>query len=173
MKTLPRILFAVTAVVALSVAYPAKADMITTFDVSGTCTPFPGFTGTTFSGMLTIDVTAGDITGISVRFQGLSPFTLVINSFATGTSNWEILASDTGLNAGLDLVFNTGHTPSSLVGFTGGPIVGNNVTNTVGGTDYTITGGSLTPAVPDGGTTVSLLGCALLGLAAFRRKLSC
>jgi hypothetical protein len=27
--------------------------------------------------------------------------------------------------------------------------------------------------VPDGGTTVSLLGCALLGLAAFRRKLSC
>ena len=28
-------------------------------------------------------------------------------------------------------------------------------------------------AVPDGGTTVSLLGCALLGLAAFRRKLSC
>jgi len=27
--------------------------------------------------------------------------------------------------------------------------------------------------VPDGGSTVSLLGCALLGLAAFRRKLSC
>ena len=27
--------------------------------------------------------------------------------------------------------------------------------------------------VPDGGTTVSLLGCALLGLAAFRRKLCC
>jgi VPDSG-CTERM motif len=33
---------------------------------------------------------------------------------------------------------------------------------------------SVTPTgVPDGGTTVSLLGCALLGLAAFRRKLSC
>jgi len=27
--------------------------------------------------------------------------------------------------------------------------------------------------VPDGGTTVSLLGCALLGLAAVRRKLGC
>ena len=27
--------------------------------------------------------------------------------------------------------------------------------------------------VPDGGTTVSLLGFALVGLAAFRRKLSC
>jgi hypothetical protein len=29
------------------------------------------------------------------------------------------------------------------------------------------------PGVPDGGTTVSLLGCALLGLVALRRKLSC
>ena len=27
--------------------------------------------------------------------------------------------------------------------------------------------------VPDGGSTVSLLGCALLGLTALRRKLSC
>jgi VPDSG-CTERM motif len=27
--------------------------------------------------------------------------------------------------------------------------------------------------VPDGGSTISLLGCALLGLAAFRRKLGC
>jgi len=27
--------------------------------------------------------------------------------------------------------------------------------------------------VPDGGTTVSLLGCGLLGLAALRRKLGC
>jgi len=27
--------------------------------------------------------------------------------------------------------------------------------------------------VPDGGSTVSLLGCALFGLAALRRKLSC
>jgi VPDSG-CTERM motif len=29
------------------------------------------------------------------------------------------------------------------------------------------------PRVPDGGSTVSLLGCALLGLAALRRKLGC
>ena len=28
-------------------------------------------------------------------------------------------------------------------------------------------------SVPDGGSTVSLLGCALLGLAAVRRKLGC
>jgi hypothetical protein len=30
-----------------------------------------------------------------------------------------------------------------------------------------------TPGVPDSGSTVSLLGCALLGLAALRRKLNC
>jgi VPDSG-CTERM motif len=29
------------------------------------------------------------------------------------------------------------------------------------------------PGVPDGGSTVSLLGCALLGLAALRRRLGC
>jgi hypothetical protein len=29
------------------------------------------------------------------------------------------------------------------------------------------------PSVPDGGSTVSLLGCGLLGLAALRRKLGC
>jgi hypothetical protein len=29
------------------------------------------------------------------------------------------------------------------------------------------------PGVPDGGTTVSLLGSSLLGLAALRRKLNC
>ena len=92
-----------------------------------------------------------------------------------GTSDWEVLAANTGINAGLDLEFTTGHTPGSLVGFTGGSIVGNDVISTVSGTAYTITGGSLTPAtaVPDGGSTVSLLGCALLGLAALRRKLCC
>jgi len=52
-----------TAVAALSVAYPAKATM---FNVSGTCTPFGTFTGTTFSGTLTIDVTTGTLTYINV-----------------------------------------------------------------------------------------------------------
>ncbi len=34
-------------------------------------------------------------------------------------------------------------------------------------------GGPSVVSVPDGGSTISLLGCALLGLAAFRRKLGC
>ena len=161
-----------TAVAALSVAYPAKATM---FDVSGTCIPGAGFTGTTFSGTLTIDVTTGTLTGINVSFQGLSAFTHIDGSFAAGTSDWEVFASNVGINDELTLEFTTGHTPGSLVGFTGGSIVGNDVISTVSGTAYTITGGSLTPAtaVPDGGSTVSLLGFALLGLAALRRRLSC
>ena len=32
---------------------------------------------------------------------------------------------------------------------------------------------STSVSVPDGGSTISLLGCALFGLAALRRKLSC
>jgi hypothetical protein len=39
---------------------------------------------------------------------------------------------------------------------------------------FTLQVGSVgVPRVPDGGSTVSLLGCALLGLAALRRKLGC
>ena len=37
----------------------------------------------------------------------------------------------------------------------------------------TVQAGPTVESVPDGGTTVSLLGCALLGLAALRRKLGC
>jgi hypothetical protein len=40
--------------------------------------------------------------------------------------------------------------------------------------NFTLQIGSVgVPGVSDGGTTVSLLGFALLGLAALRRKLSC
>jgi hypothetical protein len=40
--------------------------------------------------------------------------------------------------------------------------------------NFTLQIGSLgIPGVPDGGSTVSLLGCALLGLVGLRRKLSC
>jgi VPDSG-CTERM motif len=76
----------------------------------------------------------------------------------------------------MDLEFLTGHTPGSLVGFTGGPIESGAVVQiATNNPAYSVNGGSITaPAgVPDGGTTVSLLGCALLGLAALRRKLSC
>jgi VPDSG-CTERM motif len=39
--------------------------------------------------------------------------------------------------------------------------------------DQRVEAGPTVLSVPDGGSTVSLLGCALLGLAALRRKLGC
>ena len=48
-----------TAVTAFCVATPAKANTITTFNVSGTGERVATITGTTFSGTMTIDVTAG------------------------------------------------------------------------------------------------------------------
>jgi hypothetical protein len=76
----------------------------------------------------------------------------------------------------LNFDFETGQTPSSLVGFTGGTILGNDVENfNTGAVAYRSLNGSITaPAgVPDGGSTVSLLSFALLGLVALRRKLGC
>jgi hypothetical protein len=171
------ILLVLTAVAALSVAYPAKANTITTFNVSGTCTPVAPLTGTTFAGTLTIDVTAGTVTAIDVTFQGLSPFYAINLSFPfPPTSSWILVARNGGgLVNELFLDFTTGHTPPSLVGFTGGTILpGTNVVTLPSTLVYDITGGSITaPAsVPDAGSTVSLLGFASLGLVALRRKLS-
>ena len=39
--------------------------------------------------------------------------------------------------------------------------------------DHRVEAGPTVVSVPDGGSTISLLGFALLGVAAFRRKLSC
>ena len=55
-----------------------------------------------------------------------------------------------------------GVTPGTYVWTWGTGLANQNFTLIIGGA-----------GVPDGGSTVSLLGCALLGLAALRRKLSC
>ena len=55
-----------------------------------------------------------------------------------------------------------GVTPGTYVWTWGTGLANQNFTLMIGGA-----------GVPDGGSTVSLLGCALLGLAALRRKLSC
>jgi len=172
MNDLRPILLALTAVAALSLTHPAKAvDIITTFDVSGTCTPLAPFTGTTFSGTLTIDETIGTLTAIDVSFQGLSPFTgLASLNQATG-SDWEVLVGNGG-SAGLLLKFTTGQTPGSLVGFAGGTIDGDLVIlHPSANQAYENLGGSITAAagVPDGGSTVMLLGAALGALGMTRR----
>jgi hypothetical protein len=168
-------ILALVSLLGLGVTQPAKANTITTFNVSGTCTPTAPFTGTTFDGTLTIDVTAGTVTAIDVGFQGLSSFNTVTLSAPIGPSVWQVDARN-GELLFLTLVFTTGHTPASLVGFTGGTIFDGAVINAVTGfLAYDDLTGSITaPAgVPDAGSTLPLLGFASLGLVALRRKLGC
>ena len=174
MNNLRSALLVITAVAALSLAHPAKANTITTFNVSGTCTPFGAFTGTTFGGTITIDVTGGSVTAIDLSFLGVTHFTPITSSGPNQTEadQWHI---DSFLNDGylLQLDFTT---PGSLVGFTGGTIVGNEVRYLpTQGLAYNNFNGSITApgSVPDGGSSLMLLGFALLGLVALRRKLSC
>src|SRR5215470_16702439 len=146
MNTLSKLLLTLTAAAALSFAHPVTADTITTFNVSGTCTPVePGLTGTTFGGNITIDVTAGTVTAIDVSFQDLTPFNTISVSLPSGTSDWVVEAFNSGDLGLLSLTFTTGHTPASLVGFTGGTIDGVNVTF-LGNLAYRNLNGSVTAA---------------------------
>jgi hypothetical protein len=177
MNKLRSILLVLTAAAALSLAHPAKANTIT-FNVSGNCTPSaPSFTGTTFNGTLTIDVTAGTVTAMDINFLGLSPFNTITNSFATGGGSWFLMDSPAGATYGMSLNFTTGHDPASLVGFTGGTIgAGSAYDNDTNTEIYNILNGSITAptgSVPDAGSTLPLLGFASLGLVALRRKLRC
>jgi len=125
------------------------ANTITTFNVSGTCQPNGPLKGTTYSGTLTFDVTAGTVTAMDVRFQGLSPFTTINESNpSSSTSDWGMTAgSDESFV--LELSFTTGHTPGSLVGFTGGTITGVEVIQPdTGYPAYEIFNGSITAVMP-------------------------
>jgi hypothetical protein len=191
MKALPKILLALTAVAALSVAYPAKANLITN----------PGFeTGSFFPGW---SASNGDVVGTS---NGVSPHsgnfqatfrpnsllasqTFVLTPGQSYTIHFFAAAANVGgvtffsvHFGGSDVfahLFAAGNTPYTEFTF--------NHTSPVGGStnlQFSFSGFgilflddiSVEPAgvgVPDGGTTVSLLGCALLGLAALRRNLRC
>jgi len=84
---------------------------------------------------------------MDVRFQGLSPFTTINESNpSSSTSDWGMTAgSDESFV--LELSFTTGHTPGSLVGFTGGTIIGDGVTNP-DQPAYEALNGSITAVVP-------------------------
>jgi PEP-CTERM motif len=114
---------------ALLPAQFAKAD--TVFDVSGMAENTSlGSEGSCaageicpFSGTLTVNVTApGTIDGLDITFPSLPVFDTVGDSVAIG-SNWEILSPNSNDDE-LYLEFTTTPTPGSLVGFTGGTIVG-------------------------------------------------
>jgi VPDSG-CTERM motif len=188
MKPLPKLLFALTAVAAVSVAYPAKANLITN----------PGFediplgTGWTFNNFSTIvggghsGTWAGALSPSSFSNAVISQSvtttpgaTYMIDFFVrspfTEATNFSVTFGGTTIYAhlfnGSTNYFEVSTTATAAGGNTTLSFFGNFVG--VGGR-VLIDDISVEPVgVPDAGTTVSLLGCALLGLAAVRRRLGC
>jgi hypothetical protein len=101
------------------------------------------------------DAGSGDLVGISID-QGLL---FVPQGYV---SNAALSDSMTFNNATFESLFLT---PGTYVWTWGTGLANQNFTLQIGSVGV--------PGVPDGGPTVSLLGFALLGLAAVRRKLSC
>jgi len=116
---------------------------------------YQGFTGPTDfgSGAGALPNTAsGDLVGISSGARAL----YVPLGYVSGTTLSDSMTFDNATFASL------GVTPGTYVWTWGTGLRNQNFTLIIEGA-----------GVPDGGSTVSLLGCALLGLAALRRKLSC
>ena len=171
-----------TAVAALSVAYPAKANLITN----------PGFETGDFTGWTTNWSVGGTRNGIAPHSGNFQAF-----AFQPLASLEQTLATTPGQSYTIDFWVATSNVLSLTVNF-GGTVFSHFFAGATGYTEFTFnatassastsisfTRGfepfpvflddiSVEPAgvgVPDGGSTVSLLGCALLGLAALRRKL--
>jgi hypothetical protein len=97
----------------------ANADVVT-FDVLGSYTGIAPITDGTFSGTLSIDVTAGKLKTVDIQALG-HDFTFIGQSEAV-QGGWRIDDVDTIDNLDLALVFPGTTDPHSLVGFTGANI---------------------------------------------------
>ena len=123
---------------------------------SGDVDLYTGFTGPTSfgSGFFFFPNTgSGDIVGIDA--QGFGGLLAVPPGYLSGAALSDSMTFNNATFASL------GVTPGTYV-WTWGARANQNFTLVIGGA-----------GVPDAGSTVSLLGCALLGLAAVRRKLGC
>jgi hypothetical protein len=116
-----------------------------------------GFTGPTSFGSNSLGILAnvgsGDPVGIDALVQLYLPLGYVSGSALSSSATF----NDATLTS-------LGVTPGTYV-WTWGDGANQNFTLQIGSVGV--------PGVPDGGSTVSLLGCALLGLAGLRRKLGC
>jgi hypothetical protein len=182
MKALPKVLIVLAAAAAFCVVQPAKANQIAN----------PGFEtgnlgGWTLSPGFFAMGTASGISPHSGSFQAFSATGSGVlgQSFATTlgqsytVSFW---AATIGAGGALSVlggstVFNhifagaTGYTQFTFT-FTAASASSLLQFNAAG--FFFLDDISVTPTgVPDGGTTVSLLGCALLGLVCLRRKMGC
>jgi PEP-CTERM motif len=181
MKTQTTLCAAAIALLSTSLAaalapQTARADVTTTFDVSGTATAELGQScgsNCPFSGTLTIDVTTGAATAVDITFPGLSAFDTLTFSDGAGPSDWAIFASNSAFADFVTLIFTTTQTPGSLVGFAGGSIVGKSVSgNPSGNVLYALTSGSIA-AVPEPSTwALAIIGFGLMGLLGYRKTRS-
>lgn len=193
MKALPKILLALTAVAALSVDYPAKANLITN----------PGFESGNFNGWGTTG-SAGAVVATGTAF-GIAPHSGFKQVGSVGGSLFQFVATTPGTSYTIDfwLATSTSPFPKSFgVSWDGATLSSLTNQSNFDYTEYTFTGTASTAhtrleftffalfeggawllddvsvnpvgvGVPDGGSTVSLLGFASLGLIALRRKLRC
>ena len=197
MKPLPKILLILTAVAAVSVAYPAKANLIVNpgFETGSNTTAPPW----QFGGGQIQNSPAGTVNGVAPHsgnrqwaiYGGQIPGTLSQSVATTPAATYTIafFAATTFVQGPVSLTVTFGGTTvfnhlftsdTGYTQYTANVTVPGSLSTlnfSVGGIGYLLLDDvSVEPAgvgVPDGGTTVSLLGCALLGLAALRRKLGC
>ena len=188
MKPSAKFLFVLTAVAALSVACPAKANLITNpgFETGD----LTGWTSSMFLGSQTFNGQAPH----SGNFQAVNNFEPASISQSVATTpgaaymvSFFAAAPPIRPNVTMTVTFGAttifSHLFNSITGYTEYTV---NVTASsassalnfnVDGSGFVllddISVGLARVGVPDGGTTVSLLGCALLGLAALRRRLGC
>ena len=190
MRTLRPILLALTAVAALLVAYPAKANLITnggfeTGDFTGWThlgglvvgtfegvSPHGGSFQAEFDAISFLNQSVATTSGTSYTISFALALTQVggANSFSLSWGGVTIfsLTNHSAFGYTVYTFTETASTASTALQF--------NINNQVEGGSWVLDDVSVTPTgvgVPDGGTTVSLLGCALLGLAGLRRKLGC
>ena len=138
-----------------AILQPPIGAIVTGTTDSANVTFFSGFSGPTSFGSGNGDIASsgsGDRVGIVGLFGQLS----VPDGYVSGAA---LLSSATWNNA---TFASLGVTPGTYVWTWGTGLENQNFTLIIGGA-----------GVPDGGSTVSLLGFALLGLVALRRKLSC
>ena len=109
-----------------SVAFPAMADTITTFNVFDRVTsPFTD----TIGGTLVVDTTIGTVVASNVTDTGVQTgattflppdtFGRVVSINATNGKNVAVLLQDTGSKNYIQLAFSTASSPGSLVDLTG------------------------------------------------------
>ena len=190
-NTSPKLLITLTAVAALSVAYPARANLITNGGFED------GFFGWSHSG--TVGLSGNAHSGNQAASFGVPSGSVAQNVTTPGTSyvvDFWLATSIFGPRGGIN------PTVSVNVVWGGTSIFSQNFASSSPYTEHTFTvtassamtalevqssiigppgsaallldDVSVTPAgVPDGGSTVSLLGCALFGLVVLRRKLGC